>query len=130
MFDDPQGPIERFSWGTFIVRGREHSGSGVGKIGAGKDIRLIGQEVTGWRKRKGHRLTKSMITGIYDQHIDVLIIGTGVHGLVECPNKVRKSIREHGIQQLILEPTPEACRTYNELFHEGKRVALLAHGTC
>jgi len=26
--------------------------------------------------------------------------------------------------------TPDACRAYNPLVREGKRVVLLAHGTC
>ncbi|MBS3784285.1 MAG: hypothetical protein KGY78_07570 [Anaerolineae bacterium] len=126
MFDDPRGPIERFSWGTFIIDGEEHSTSS----GAGKDIRLIGQDVTTWTERHGHKLKKSMITGVYDRDIDVLIIGLGVHSAIECPDKVKKAIRERGISELILQPTPQACGTYNELFHRGRKVALLAHGTC
>ena len=130
MFDDPNGPIEHFSWARFIVCGTEHSESGTHKVGVGKDIRVVGREVTEWRDRKGHRLKKSMITGVYDRHIEVLIIGTGVYGSVNCPGKVQDSIREHGVPRLILETTPTACRIYNDLFHQGKHVALLAHGTC
>lgn len=130
MFDDPKGPIEHFSWGKFIVCGREHSASEEGRIGAGKDIRLIDQEVSEWRERKGHQLTYSMITGIYDQGIEVLIIGIGVNGAVECPKEVKKRIKEKGIRKVILARTPDACALYNSLFHQQKRVALLAHGTC
>jgi hypothetical protein len=71
-----------------------------------------------------------MITGVYDQDIEVLIIGIGVEGFVECPDDVKKSIKKNGIKELLLEKTPKACKTYNELYHKGKRVALLAHGTC
>ena len=130
MFDDPEGPIEHFEWGKFIVCGTAHSGSHDEKVGAGKDIRLIGREVTPWRERKGHRLTPAMITGVFDQGIEVLIIGIGVAGAIECPDDVKTSIRTHGIRELILERTPEACKTYNTMIREGKRVALLAHGTC
>lgn len=126
MFDDPRGPIEHFSWGAFVIDGEEHSAS----TGVGKDIRLVGDEVSPWRERKGHKLKKSMITGVYDRDIDVLVIGIGVHGAIACSNKVKKAIREHGIPELTLQPTPQACATYNELFHQGRKVALLAHGTC
>jgi hypothetical protein len=126
VFDDPRGPIEHFSWGAFVIGGEEHSPT----IGVGKDIRLVGQAVSPWRERKGHKLKKSMITGVYDRGVDVLVIGIGVHGAVECPDKVKKAIREHGISDLVLQPTPQACATYNELFHQGRKVALLAHGTC
>jgi hypothetical protein len=126
MFEDPRGPIEHFSWGAFVIGGEEHSTT----AGVGKDVRLIGQDVSLWRERKGHKLKKSMITGVYDCNLDVLIIGIGVHGALECPDKVKKDIGEHGISELILQPTPQACGTYNELFHQGRNVALLAHGTC
>jgi len=126
MFDDPRGPIEHFSWGTFVIGGEEHSKT----AGVGKDIRLVGEEVSAWRERKGHKLKPSMITGVYDREVDVLIIGIGVYGAIECPEKVRDAVREDGISELILEPTPEACATYNAFFREGRRVALLAHGTC
>jgi hypothetical protein len=129
MFDDPKGPIEHFSWGKYIICGIEHSASEKGQVGAGKDIRLINQEVTEWRERKGHQLTDSMITGIYDQGIKVLIIGIGVNGAVECPKKVKKRIQAKGIRKVILARTPDACVLYNALFHQGRLVALLAHGT-
>jgi hypothetical protein len=130
MFDDPNGPIEHFSWAKYIICGAEHSDSEEGKIGVGKDIRLIDQKVTEWKERKGHLLTHSMITGVYDQGIEVLIIGIGVNGVVECPKDVRKKIKEKGIGKVILARTPQACAQYNELFHQGKKAALLAHGTC
>jgi hypothetical protein len=126
VFDDPRGPIEHFSWGTFVIGGEQHST----KAGVGKDIRLVGRDVSPWKERKGHKLKKSMITGVYDRDIDVLIIGLGVHEAVSCPDAVKEAIRNHGIPELILQPTPQACATYNELFHQRRRVALLAHGTC
>jgi hypothetical protein len=126
VFDDPRGPIEHFSWSAFVIGGEEHST----EAGVGKDVRLVGQDASPWRERKGHRLKKSMITGVYDQDIDVLVIGIGVHGAITCPDKVKRAIHEHGISELILQPTPQACATYNELFHKGRKVALLAHGTC
>ncbi|MGA2490266.1 MAG: Mth938-like domain-containing protein [Anaerolineales bacterium] len=129
-FIDPKGPIEQFSWGKFIICGKEHSDSEKGQIGVGKDIRLIDQEVTEWHERKGHRLTHAMITGVYKQGIEVLIIGIGVEGAIECPKDVKKKIKANGISQVILARTPDACAEYNALFQQGKRVALLAHGTC
>jgi len=130
MFDDPVGPIEHFSWGRFIIGGQEHSQAEGDRVGKGKDIRLIGREVSRWKERKGHKLTPEMITGVYDQGIEALVIGIGAEGMIELPGKVKRAIEEHGISTLILERTPEACRAYNRLYHEGRRVALLAHGTC
>ena len=130
MFDDKKGPIEHFSWGKFIVSGIEHSKTDEGRTGKGKDIRITGTEVSRWKEREGHLLDTGMITGVFDQGIETLIIGTGVDGMARCPDNVAQYIKKKGIRELIVTKTPEACKLYNQLFHEGKMVALLAHGTC
>jgi len=129
-YSNQQGPIEQVAWGLFVIVGKEHGYSGGRQMGAGTDIRVIGEEVTAWKEREGHILTMEMITGVFDKEIDVLIIGTGILGSVECPGQVEEGIRRRGIEKVVLEKTPEACRMYNELFRLGRRVALLAHGTC
>ncbi|MGQ9683725.1 MAG: MTH938/NDUFAF3 family protein [Anaerolineae bacterium] len=126
MFHDSRGPIEAFAWGVFTIAGQEH---GEGGAGAGKDIRLVGTEVSAWVERQGHTLTPEMITGVYGR-ADILIIGSGVHGLVQCPEEVRAAIAAQGIADLRVLPTPEACPLYNQWHREGRRVAMLAHGTC
>lgn len=130
MFKDKKGPIEKFTWGSFVISGEEHAKTSAGKIGKGKDIRLVGKKVSKWKEREGHTLDKNMITGVFDSEIEVLIIGTGVNGMIECPVNVRTYILDKGINELILKETPEACRLYNHLYHEGKKIAMLAHGTC
>ncbi len=130
MFTDPNGPIEHFSWGKFIINGETHGKTAAGKEGKGKDIRLIGDKVKKWKSRKGHKLKPEMVEKMLDQNIDTLIIGIGVDGLIECPDKVKKTVNKSGIKDLILLKTPEACQKYNELYHKGKKAGLLAHGTC
>lgn len=124
---DSCGPIEEFQRGKFIVRGQVHSENG---DGVGKDIRLIGTEVTEWKERKGHLLTSEMITGVFDLGLETLIIGNGVEGKLDCPEKVKRSIKRRGIPNVVLLRTPKACKLYNDLFSEGLKVAMLAHGTC
>lgn len=130
MFTDKKGPIEEFTWGTFIINGQTHKKNGGEKSGQGKDIRLIGDEVSKWKERKGHTLSHDMITGIYEHDIDTLIIGAGVNHAIDCPGEVIRKIKENGIPEVKVAKTPEACKLYNELYHKGKKVALLAHGTC
>ncbi len=130
MFDDPAGPIEHFEWGMYVVNGVSHGKSGDTVIGAGKDIRIVGGNVTAWRERRGHRLSPDMITGVFGVGVETLIIGTGADGLIEYSEEVAASIRLRGISCIIGAPTPESCRIYNEMHRSGKRVALLAHGTC
>lgn len=129
MFHDEKGPIESFTWGRFVIAGKEHKG-GEPRIGAGKDIRLIGSKVTPWEERAGHLLSPEMITGVFDGNPEALILGLGANRAVSCPDHVVAWIRERGIPEVILLDTAAACRKYNELHRQGRRVALLAHGTC
>jgi len=130
MFDDPLGPIEHFSWGVFIVRGEKHAASDTEKIGAGKDIRIVGDKVTRWKERKGHQLSLDMITGVLDKDLDALVLGIGVYGALECSKDVIKGIKKSGVGKVYTLCTPDACKKFNNLYRHGKRVALLAHGTC
>ncbi len=126
-FTDPSGPIEAFSWGRFVILGKAHSDQG--EV-VGKDIRMVGTHVSEWKERKGHTLRPEMITGVFDQTIDCLIIGIGVESAIDVLPETRQYIHDHGIEKLILLPTPEACKKFNALVRERKNVALLAHGTC
>ena len=127
MFSDPQGPIEKFSWGRFTINGLIHSETGEG---VGKDICMIGGQVSAWTARKGHRLKPKMVTCVLDEDIDTLVIGNGVNGAIKVLKKTQQTIKDHGIQKLIIRKTPEACQVYNQLVRQGQKVALLAHGTC
>ena len=58
--------------------------------------------------------------------IDVLFVGTGPD-IKNIPSEFKKCIEKHGIGIEIMS-TPTACRTYNVLLGEGRRIgaALLA----
>lgn len=126
MFEDEAGPIERFEWGVFTIAGQRHGP----REGVGKDVCLIGRTVTEWKERKGHRLTWDMVTGVVKERPEVLVIGNGVYGALECPGELLDAIKHKGVPEVYVLPTPEACRLYNELLRQGRKVALLAHGTC
>ena len=128
-FHDPRGPVEFFQWGLYTIVGEEHTKTPEGLIGAGKDVRLIGHEASAWAERKGHKLTPEMVTGVYDRDIDVLVIGNGVNSAVEVPDDVREAVESHGLE-LIVERSQDACLTYNDMMREGRKAALLVHGTC
>jgi hypothetical protein len=127
MFTDPAGPIEHFEWGKFQINGKYHSAEGEG---VGKDIFMHGGAVQAWHARKGHRLKPDMVSCVLGKEIDVLVIGNGVNGALKVTKKTRNAINAAGIKKLIVETTPKACATYNQLVREGKQAALLAHGTC
>ncbi len=123
-------PVRWVGWGTFEAGGEIHAKTEDGKIGAGKDIRVIGGKVTPWKERKGHHLRPDMITGVFDKDVDTLVIGNGADGAIDCSDGIIESVKERGIGTVIIQRTPEACETYNALCRKGVRAALLAHATC
>ena len=125
MFADPKGPITHFEWATFTIDGKIHSP----EEGVGKDIFLSPEGVSAWHERKGHMLKAGMVRRALALKPEVLIIGNGVEGALEIGKKARKEIEDAGVKLIVLR-TPEACREYNRLYRQGKRVILLAHGTC
>jgi len=127
MFTDPEGLIEFFDWGEFRIAGEVHSAEGKG---VGKDICILGGQVFPWDERKGHRLTPKMVRPILHAGVKVLVIGNGVNGAIQVTHKTRQVVSKAGIERLIIEKTPDACRIYNQLYRQGTEVALLAHGTC
>jgi len=116
----PEGPVEELRWGVFRISGKEMN----------KDIRCIGREPTPWMDRKGHLLSEEMITGVWDQPLDVLVLGMGIDGAVRCPPEVVERLKARGIPEILVLPTQEACLRFNERIKAGSRAALLAHGTC
>jgi uncharacterized protein len=105
--------VEGYGAGTFKVAGGEVTGSML--IRAERfdpwpveDVRTI--EAAG----------ADPLTGLAGE-IDVLILGTGASLVAPAP-ELRRRLREAGIGVEIMN-TPAACRTYNLLVAEGRRVA-------
>jgi hypothetical protein len=130
VFRDESGPIQAFSWGRFVVSGQEHAKVGGAKVGKGKDIFLVGRKVRKWKEREGHTLTRAMVERALGRGVEVLVIGNGVYGRVQVGPEVIAHLEAGGISEVHVLGTPDACKLYNELHRAGRRVALLAHGTC
>jgi hypothetical protein len=83
-----------------------------------------------WKDMGGHHLSSRSFDLLKDRNIEVLVIGNGVNGVVNVTASHEGLVKSMGIRKLIVQRTPWACSTYNELYKKGKKVALLAHGTC
>ena len=58
------------------------------------------------------------------ESVDVILVGTGAE-MAHLPPALRAALEEAGIGVEPMNP-PAACRTYNVLLSEGRRVALAA----
>ncbi len=55
-------------------------------------------------------------------HVDVLFVGTGAE-IAHAPADFRKALEDAGIGVEVMA-SPAACRTYNVLLSEGRRIAV------
>ncbi len=100
-------PIDGYGPGFFRVKGQVYEGA----------ILVLPGCVESW---DGYANTKGLVTVAGD--IDVLLVGTGAE-ITHIPVEFRESMEEAGIGVEIMA-SPTACRTYNVLLSEGRRVAL------
>ncbi len=111
--------IESYQFGLIVVNDRKYS----------SDI-IISPDgiISDWWRKRGHELCLKDITEVITEEPEVLIVGTGDTGLMRVLPEVPPEVEARDIK-LMVEPTNEACDTYNQLCHLQKVVAAL-HLTC
>lgn len=100
-------PVDGYGPGFFRIGGRVYQGA----------VLTGPVETSLWGGYEDH----AALLGL-SEHIDVLFIGTGAE-LAHIPPDLRTALDEAGIGVEIMN-SPAACRTYNVLLSEGRRVAL------
>ncbi len=100
-------PVDGYGPGFFRIGGEVHDGAV-----------LIGP--TGTSAWAGYSDAQTLLA--LSEHVDVLFIGTGKE-LTHIPADLRTTLEEAGLGVEIMN-SPAACRTYNVLLSEGRRVAL------
>ncbi|WP_171210756.1 Mth938-like domain-containing protein [Ruegeria sp. HKCCA5426] len=100
-------PIDGYGPGFFRIGGEVHEGT----------VLTSPQGTTVWNGYSD----EAALLALAD-HIDVLFIGTGAE-LAHIPADLRTKLESAGIGVEIMS-SPAACRTYNVLLSEGRRVAL------
>ena len=113
--------IESYDFGEIIIDRRRYF----------NDVIIFPDRVkSGWWRREGHKLSIEDLEEVLKERPQILIIGTGYSGLMKVPEEVKERLNSLGIK-VIVEPTREACRTYNAIMKsEGKKVIAALHLTC
>ena len=114
--------IEAYDFGVMVIDGKRYT----------SDLIVFPEKVlSGWWRREGHELCVEDLKGVFSHSPlpEVLVVGTGYSGLVKVLPEVEKALKERGIK-LIVQPTREAYKTFNEFLRAGKLVAGAFHLTC
>ena len=111
--------IDSYHFGQIVVNGKNYT----------SDVIIFPDRVKAhWWRNKGHQLCLEDIAEVITENPEMLVVGTGVSGLMKVLPDVKQSLEARGIK-LIAEPTNEACNIYNQLCQSQKVVAAL-HLTC
>jgi uncharacterized protein len=105
--------IESYGPGSFTIAGRRHQGS----------MLVLADRALPWAPTATAEITLESLQAVHDAaaEIEILLVGTGPRLELLSP-PLRQAVRAWGPT---VEPmaTPAACRTYNLLLGEGRRVA-------
>ena len=77
-------------------------------------ILLPDRVISGWWRKQGHRLDPGDLEEVFRAKPEVLVVGTGAHGMMRVPAPTREAIRAAGIE-LHLAPSGDAWQLYNQL---------------
>ena len=122
--------IESYEFGAIVINGKRYT----------SDVIVLPERVIdGWWRKEGHKVHIEDLEEILKQEPkpEVLILGTGYHGLVKIPREIENTLKSHGIE-LVAQPTREATRTFNKLLqnnllaNKSKRKVVVGafHLTC
>jgi hypothetical protein len=111
--------IDSYEFGMIVIDGKRYS----------SDVIIYPNNVKDdWWRKKGHQLGVDDLENVIEVNPEVIVVGMGNPGLMRVLPETEKYIQSKGIK-LIVQSTPDACKTYNQLSSSQKVIALL-HLTC
>ncbi|SPD76069.1 conserved hypothetical protein [uncultured Desulfobacterium sp.] len=112
--------IDSSSFGLIVIDGRQYISDLV--------IFPDGHVDETWWRKSSHRLSIDDIEKLVASGPDVIVVGTGVNGLMDPEPGLKMKLSEKGIDLLAL-PNPKAIERFNELCAI-KKVGACFHLTC
>jgi len=112
--------IETSSFGLMVINGKKYHSDLI--------IYPDGRVEDSWWRKSGHGLTADDIIGLIESAPEVIIVGTGVNGMLRPAAGLAGMLSEKEIE-LVPLPNRKAAERFNELSSE-KRVGACFHLTC
>ena len=116
--------IDSFKFGAIFIDGKKYK----------RDVFLFPDGTLRERKRGfwrlgSHSIKKEEVGELIEASPDIVIIGTGAMSRAKLTPDAESAVREANAELMVL-PSKEAARKWNEQIGLGKRVAALIHITC
>jgi len=111
--------IARYSFGAVVIDDVTYT----------SDVIIYPDRVdASWWRKEGHYLQKADLADIVAAKPELLIVGTGMHGIMQVPESTISYLAAHDIQ-VIVEKTGKAVAIFNQQPPARKVIAAL-HLTC
>lgn len=105
--------IQRYGAGSFVIAGKEYSGS----------LCVAAGQIQGWEVAAFEEITENALACALREPVEILVIGSGA-AQAFFPPALRETLRRRGVAVECMD-TGAACRTFNILLEEGRQVAAL-----
>lgn len=111
--------IDYYSFGKISINGKTYN----------QDVIIYPDHVEeSWWRKEGHNLLIEDLKDVVESNPEVLIVGTGNSGFMKVPSHTKGHLESLGMK-LIVQPTEQACRSYNSICKSQRAIAAL-HLTC
>lgn len=112
--------IDSYSFGRMVIDGKEYT----------KDVIVFPDHVIdGWWREQGHYLKKEDLSDVFQYDPDVLVLGTGMSGILHVPEKTIDEIQHKNIK-FIPGITENAVHTFNKKLSNDTNAVGAFHLTC
>lgn len=88
-----------------------------------------GRVADNWWRASGHRFSRMDLEDLLAAGPEVIVAGTGIHGMVRLTSDLKEELARQGIE-LVAEPTKPAAQSFNRLIRTSRKVAGCFHLTC
>jgi len=116
--------IDKFSFGSAIIDGTKHI----------RDLILLPDGTI--KRRKGsfwvvgsHNIKRDEVEQLFASEAEAIVIGVGILSRARLSDEAREYAAKRSTEMLVL-PSRDAVRKWNQMVDEGKRAAALIHITC
>lgn len=113
--------IESYNFGTMVIDGETYTSDLI--------IYPDGRILSSWWRQVGHSLVYDDIAELIDRAPEIIVAGTGAHGIMK-PDKALISLLDNKGIQFEALPTAEAVNAYNRFSDAGHKVGGCFHLTC